>query len=225
MINRALGDRVSSNAGGSSFIGLMAAAAESTRLRGVFHFQCTAPDSHDLPEMLRIRDARDAAWAVRNWSEYARLDDELLLVPQKEIWRDSCPNLVTTVGKNLLLDNGFSQNFVSTYMMLMSNASYTTGAAVGDTMASHGGWTESTAYSNSTRVVTAWSAAASGSKALSAALAFNINGTDTIKGAGLTTVSTKGGTTGILYSMGLFTGGDQPVVNGNTLNVSYTASA
>ena len=51
-----------------------------------------------------------------------------------------------------------------------------------------------------------------------------INATDTIKGCFLISVSTKSGTTGVLYSAGLFTGGDQPVVSGNTLTVSYTGS-
>ena len=51
-----------------------------------------------------------------------------------------------------------------------------------------------------------------------------MNASTTIKGCFLVSNSTKGGTTGTLYSAGLFTGGDQPVVSGNTLTVSYTAS-
>lgn len=91
-------------------------------------------------------------------------------------------------------------------------------------MASHAGWTESAAYSNATRPSLAFSAASAGSKATSAAAAFNINATDTIKGAATTTVNTKSGTTGILYSAGLFTGGDRAVANGDTLSVSGTWS-
>lgn len=142
------------------------------------------------------------------------------------LWQEQFPNLVVTAGKNHTLDNELAgSGYTATwYMGLISNVSYTAIAA-GDTMASHAGWTEATGYSQATRVVTAWNAASAGSKALSAALTFTMNATDTIKGCFLTTVSTKGGTTGTLFSAGLFTGGDQPVVSGNSLAVSYQVSA
>lgn len=142
----------------------------------------------------------------------------------KILFEEEFPNLVTTVGGNFILDTtlGGSGYTAAWYIGLISSSSYTTGPAAGDTMASHGGWTESVAYSNSTRVVTAWNAASARSKSLSAALVFNINASDTIKGCFMNTVSTKSGTTGTLLSAGLFTGGDQPVVSGNTLSVSYS---
>jgi hypothetical protein len=142
----------------------------------------------------------------------------------------AAPNLVTTVGKNYLLDNGLAGSAYTAafFLGLISSTSYTAVAA-GDTMASHAGWleagaTNAPAYSESTRRTAAWSAAASGSKALSAGLVFTFTNSGTVKGPFMTTVSTKDGTTGTLYSAGLFTGGDQPVVNTNTLTVSYTAS-
>lgn len=140
-------------------------------------------------------------------------------------WRFSFPNLVTTVGKNFLLDNGLagSSYTAAFYLGLISSSGYS-GVAPGDTMSSHAGWTESTVYSNSTRVAVSWNAASSGSKA-STTCTFNINGSDTVKGAFLTTGSAKSGTSGTLYSAGLFTGGDQAVTSGGTLNVTYTASA
>lgn len=142
----------------------------------------------------------------------------------------SAPNLVTDVGARYLLDNGLAGSAYTAafFLGLISSTSYSAVAA-GDTMASHAGWleagaTNAPAYSESTRRTAAWSAAASRSKALSAGLVFTFTNSGTVRGPFLTTNSTKDGTTGTLYSAGLFTGGDQPVVNTNTLTVSYTAS-
>lgn len=139
-------------------------------------------------------------------------------------WSDTFSNLVTTVGKNDLLDKylGGSAYTAAWYLGLVDGASTPTYAA-GDTASSHSGWSESSAYSNSTRPAAAFNAASSGSKATSAT-AFNINGTATIAGAFLISNNTKGGTTGILYSVGNFSGGNRSVANGDTLNVTYTAS-
>jgi hypothetical protein len=147
--------------------------------------------------------------------------------PDGEVkWTDTIENLVTTVGKNDLLDKYLAGSaYTATwYLGLISSTSYTTGPAAGDTAASHGGWTEDTNYSNSNRPSPSFSSASSGSKGASAA-AFNINGSTTIKGCFLISNNTKGGTTGILYSAGLFSGGDKTVANGDTLNVTYTATA
>ena len=142
------------------------------------------------------------------------------------IWTDTIENIITTAGKNDMLEHELAGSGYTAawYMGLISNVSYTSVPVVADTMASHATWTESQNYSQGSRPTTAWNAAAGGSKALSAALVFTINATDTIKGCFLCSIATKGGTTGTLFSAGLFTGGDQPVVATNTLNVSYTAT-
>jgi len=141
-------------------------------------------------------------------------------------WTDTIDNLVTTVGKNDALDKYLAGSAYTAawYLGLIGATSYTTGPAVGDTMATHGGWVEDQQYTQGTRPAATFAAASGGSKATSAASAFSINATTTIKGCFLTSVSTKGGTTGILYSAGTFTGGDKILGSGDTLNVSYTAS-
>lgn len=138
-------------------------------------------------------------------------------------WREDMKNLVTTGGKNDLLDKYLAGSaYTAAWYLGLVDGGVAPTYAAGDTMASHAGWTENVAYSNGTRVAAAWGAAAAGSKATSAA-SFTINGTATIAGAFLTTVSTKSGTTGILYSCGSFAA-NRSVFNGDTLQVTYTAS-
>jgi hypothetical protein len=143
-------------------------------------------------------------------------------------WREEYHNLVTTVGKNDILTQYFkgSGYTAAFYVGLISSTSYTTGPAAGDTASSHGGWTEDQTYSNATRPTLTLGTASGGSIDNSANKAqFTINGSATIKGAFLITNSTKGGTTGTLYSAGTFSGGDRTVSNGDTLNTQVTLSA
>jgi hypothetical protein len=140
-------------------------------------------------------------------------------------WAEEFPNVVTTVGKNEVLDEALAGSGYTAawYMGLIDDTGYTTGPVAGDTMASHGGWAENQNYDETNRVTTAWSSAASGSKSLSAALDFSMNtNSDAVKGVFLCDNSTKGGTTGVLLSAGLFTGGDKSVDSGDTLSCSYS---
>jgi len=116
-------------------------------------------------------------------------------------------------------------------MGLISSTSFTAVAAA-DTMTSHAGWLEAgnanaPTYSG-TRKTAVWAAASAGAIALSAALSFAITGTGTVIGAFLTygtgALNTVDNTAGTLYSAGAFSGGSKVVGNGDTLNVSYTAS-
>lgn len=144
-------------------------------------------------------------------------------------WKDHIDNLITTVGKNDLLDKYLagSSYTAAFYLGLISSVSYTA-VAVGDTMSSHAGWLEAGAanvpiYSQGARPTAAWASASSGSKALSSSLTYTIATTGgTLKGCFLTTVATKDGTTGILFSAGLFSGGDKVVAVADSLSVSYS---
>lgn len=149
-------------------------------------------------------------------------------------WRDTIQNVVTKVGKNVMLDAalaGSGYTVVGPFLGLISSTSYT-GVSVDDTMSSHAGWLEAGNANAPTytapRKTCAWNAAANGSKSLSSALSFAITGSGTVKGCfivyGTGAVSTVDNTSGTLYSAGLFTGGDKVVGNGDTLNVSYTGS-
>lgn len=149
-------------------------------------------------------------------------------------WSDAFPNTVVTVGKNLMLDSalaGSAYTVVGPFMGLISSTSFTAISAA-DTMTSHAGWLEAgnanTPTYTAPRKTAAWSAASAGAKALSATLSFAITGSGTIKGAFMTygtgALSTIDNTAGTLFSAGLFTGGDRSVLNGDTVNVSYSVS-
>jgi hypothetical protein len=165
---------------------------------------------------------------------HGRYEIECIGADGKLKWREVIDNVVTTVGKNLALDTflaGSTYTVTGPYLGLISSTSYSA-AAAGDTMASHAGWleaggTNAPTYSGN-RKTAIWSAAASGAKALSAALSFAITGTGTVKGAflcyGSSAANTKDNTAGVLWSAGTFSTGDKAVVNGDTLNCNYSTS-
>lgn len=146
-------------------------------------------------------------------------------------------NTVMTEGKNLALDTilaGSSYTVVGPYMGLISSVSYSAIAA-GDTAAQingTNGWKEAGSGTNyplytTPRKTPSWSAAAAGSKAMSAALAFPIVTTGgTVKGAfmifGTGAVTTIADVNGKLISAGLFGTGDRIVLAGDTINVSWS---
>lgn len=128
-------------------------------------------------------------------------------------------NTVVTVGKNFLNDTVFRGTSYTNSNWLGLKG---TGAvAAGDTMASHAGWAETTAYSGTARAVIV-SAAAVGGTSTYAPSTFAMTNTYTAAGAFIVSAGTAhGGTTGTLYSAGDFsvtrTGG-----TGDTLIVTPT---
>jgi len=147
------------------------------------------------------------------------------------VWAREIDNLVTTPGSNNLLDVYFGPTVGYTaawYLGLISSVGYTA-IAVTDTMASHAGWNEAGGssapdYSAANRGTMAFSAAAAGSKTTSSTVNFTFTAGGTVKGGFITTGQVKDGTTGILYSAGLFTGGDAVVLSGYQLQVTATVT-
>jgi hypothetical protein len=153
-------------------------------------------------------------------------------------WEEEFDNLVTTQGKNHLLNTYLASNTYSgvaggkVFLGMISSTSYTAVAA-GDTANSHTGWTEFFGYSQPARPQPTFSVAASGSKATSTAAVFSISSANTVKGTflmannntGTAGAAKKGGFSGVLYSAGLFTGGDKTIASGDVVNITYTASA
>lgn len=242
------GERVASGSNAAAGVGAAIALSEGVHVEGVYHGVCRGYCGqhereylHEHARLVELRARRDLMLRGRLPIDPALLDHlaafERYLDTLTEIkWEADAPNLVTTAGKNLLLDSflaGSSYTVVGPYMGLIGAVSYTTGPAAGDTMSSHGGWTEGGGTAAPTytgpRKTIAWSAASAGSKSPSSAPVFAITGSGTAKGVflvlGSSAVSTLDSTAGTLYSAGLFTGGDQAVVNTNTLTVTYTASA
>ena len=122
-----------------------------------------------------------------------------------------------------------STSQITTWYLGLYGAASSNNPAAGDTMSSHAGWTEVTAYSESTRVAASFTAATNANPSVvtnsSSKAVFTINGTTTVGGAFLTSGSAKSGTTGTLFSAADFSSpGDRSVVSGDILNVTYTFS-
>jgi hypothetical protein len=140
------------------------------------------------------------------------------------IWSEECPNVVTTEGKNAMLDKFLGLG--AAYAAIAIGLHTTVGNAA-STYATPSPQVESVVYSNANRPTPAFAAASAGSKSTSAAAAFTINGSATITGAfmalGAAGVTTKSDTaaTAVLLSSGTFSA-SRAVINGDTLNVTYS---
>lgn len=143
-------------------------------------------------------------------------------------WEDEIKNLVTTVGKNDMLDKYLAGSGYTASVVMGLKGTGT--AVIGDTQASHAPWLEVGLANAPTytgpRKTPAFSSAAAGSKATSAAVSFAITGSGTVAGCFINVggASTIDNTTGVLFSAGDFSGGARTVANGDTLAITYTAT-
>jgi len=134
-------------------------------------------------------------------------------------WVEEFDNLVTTAGKNSILEETFRTPVAGAWAVGLKDTGSPT---VGDTMAAHGTWLTISPYSNATDPVLTLAAASGGSANNSASKAvFNINATDTVYGAFVKDNTTVDSATGILYGVGDF-GAPRAVASGDTLNVTIT---
>ena len=144
-------------------------------------------------------------------------------------WEDSAKNLVVNTGLQDMNAKYFTGSTYTAawYIGLVSDSGFSAYAA-GDTLASHAGWTETTAYSGGNRATATFGTATTADPSVinnsGSPGAFSITGTVTVKGAFLCNVQSNSSTSGLLFSVSNFTGGDRSVVNGDTLNVTYEFS-
>jgi hypothetical protein len=149
----------------------------------------------------------------------------------QEKWSDTFHNLVVNEGLQDMNAKYFKAAGYDAgwFLGLVEGPGAGNTYAAGDTLATHAGWTElapTTDYTGNRKTVTFGTATTADPSVISnsaspSSFPMLVNGT-VVAGALLASVSS--GTSGILFSVGSFTGGDKTVDNGDTLNVTYTFS-
>lgn len=143
-------------------------------------------------------------------------------------WEGSMHNLVVDEGLQDMNSKYFkgAAYTAAFYIGLITGPASGTTYDATDSLASHAGWTEFTGYTGSRKAVTfgtATDASPSVINSTGAPSSFAITGTAVVAGAFICTVAS--GTSGVLFSEADFDApGDRSVVNGDTLNVSYSFS-
>lgn len=220
---------------------------EGLAIGGLYSAHFWMPKPARLDEYIALRDTlsalmKSAVVRASSLAEVEAIRARLAEIPQDLVWEDRFSNLVTTEGKNTILHQFLkgSSYTASQALGLIEDTGYTA-VAVGNTAASitavgggspANGWNEAPVGTVAARQTPSFGTAGSGSLAATAT-SHSTLATDTIKGAflmarstaGTAPTTTVGNTSGALYSAGTFSGGDQAVSNGGTLQVTYTASA
>ena len=148
-----------------------------------------------------------------------------------EKWSDTFHNLVVNQGLQDMNSKYFSASGYTAawFLGLVTGPGSGNTYAATDTLATNPGWNElvpGTAYTGNRKAVTFGTATTADPSVISnsaapSSFAMLVNGTVV---AGALLASVNSGTSGILFSVGNFTGGDKTVDNGDTLNVTYSFS-
>jgi len=148
-------------------------------------------------------------------------------------WSDTFHNLVVNEGLQDMNSKYFkgSGYTAAWYLGLVTGPGSGTTYAAGNTLATHAGWTENTAYTTTggagVRAAVTFGTATTADPSVIANTAspsvFTMtSNAQTIAGAFL--ASSSSGTSGVLFSAGDFTGGDKLVDSGDSLSVTYSFS-
>lgn len=140
-------------------------------------------------------------------------------------WVVTEDNIIPNVGLDDILDKYYKGSaYTAAHYVGLTDGTPT--VAAGDTMASHAGWVEVTAYDEAARQTLTLGSVSGQSVDNSASKAtFTISTNSTTIGGGfIVTNNTKGGTSGTLVSAVAFTAGDKGLDDGDTLSVTVTAT-
>lgn len=141
------------------------------------------------------------------------------------LWTEVINNLVVTAGLNDSLDKHFKgSTYTAAWYVGLADGTPT--FAAGDTMASHAGWVEVTAYDEANRQTLTLGAVSGGSvdnTASKAVFTIDTNAT-VIGGAYVVSNNTKGGSTGVLYGGAAFSA-DRTLQDNDTLTITVTLTA
>lgn len=137
------------------------------------------------------------------------------------LWEDTAYNLVTNAGLDDILDKYYKgSSYTAGHYVGLTDGTPT--PAAGDTLASHAGWAEVTAYTGSRPAFTPGAVSGQSVDNSLSKASFSIDASATIGGAFLATTTDN---TGVLVGVAAFTGGDKLLGAGDTLEVTVTANA
>lgn len=145
-------------------------------------------------------------------------------------WEQKSHNLVVNVGLADMNTKYFKgSGYTAAWYLGIYGPASSNNPSSTDTMASHAGWTEVTAYSNATRPAATFGAATTADPSVIANSAspgqFLVTSSANVGGAFLTSGDLPGGSSGTLFSASDFASpGDRTVQNGDVLSVTYTFS-